>query len=1220
MASSTGSEVIGVMPMDDLPSTSTKDEEEKEMDEQAQFEMLHAMERLLEGRKFGRAAAALRREINERSLVPSRIDFEGTEHPQNYRQFLTSLSNLPSTSKVTGDSLPDMISRLSSLSDRSVAPPVKGLKLRLITNRRSAIQRTNEVLIPPHRPILIHGRRGHTQVFKSKHSPIELLRSRELGSRVPPSLLPGERSIELIERHFRILGHLANVFCVAFDRTENYLITGADDNLVKVWNVNQALLKFTYRGHSAEIADLSVSYCNQLVASGSNDKTIRVWRLQNGETLQVFRHHTASVTSVKFLPYTGNALMRYLVTTGNDCIVNIYMFNEETLEFPAQNGLVYHKYERDQPGAKMVSICNSAGGHVLAIGETHGVIRVYRMHENGEIEKMNDITAHTDRVDSLMWAHSGLRFCSGSKDGTARIWRFECGEWQQTVLSLSPEELFKICGLNAAQNNPNSKNKYKVSMVCWTLDDSRIITTGSEHSFRVWDTNGTQLLKLSLHTDDAFHLCAHPIHSHLILSSGHDGIVAMWDVVRGVIVHKWNNTVEQGEQAAVFDLSLTKDGTRFAIVDNKGHVSMYGLGTNKKKFPRQQFFDTDYSPITLDDRGWAMDVTTELAPHLMPPPRLIDTLLVEYGPEIQALVPGRDQGVVAEEDLVCPWITRNIVPKLSHNEMETWAEKKLILARIESEEYEREKARERPVPVVTPIVPFTKRRNVRASRPTNFLAAFAAENALAQARRSEIRRDRVIEANAMAMFRRGVSLRYIGVQPEDGEEQEGDQARLIDYEEEEVEEETDTSDTDYESDGERRERRERERERQREREREREREGTTSRPRRREREREVEEMEMDESSQHSRSERRRRRRGEEDEFGNDLSIDMYDPLPSTSTGRSRRGRREETHDISETPQRGERSNGRARRVRRSAEIQDPDHDLEIEPEMDTVVREERRGGGRQPSVKDRWKFSFPDWMREVKRKRFPYVAQIGDNVVYFRQGHEVYLNTVDTAELYYVDMKMRPKSDIGMEEFAVVEDVKYILKPYRLTQLKLAKTDSEGRKTGGTWIVKHHDMESVPDFIILRAFYEEGLAMSLDVGDEIEAAIDDQWWSGTVENMNKNESYPNAHWQSVGVRWASGDDDALSVWDMRKNRTGRGSGAPVSEEEVTTMGSVPYSEGDWPEGDENGEAIRRRIKRAILELARCETIQVFGTPVPIDEYTEYPTKVALSNGYPDHLR
>ncbi|GMT28914.1 hypothetical protein PFISCL1PPCAC_20211, partial [Pristionchus fissidentatus] len=796
-STSNGNDVIASSSMDSLPSTSNRENnEEATFDEETNFELLHAIERFLEGGKFGRAAAALRRDINERRLVPARVDFEGTNHGQSYRQFLSSLSHLPSTSQLTGNTLPDMVSRLSSLSNSVVKPPVKKLKLRLITNKRSALQRTNEVLNPSRRPDLIHGRRGQLAMIKTNHSPVELLRAREMGSRVPSTRLPGEKSIELIERHLRILGHLANVFCVAFDRTENYLITGADDNLVKVWHAERAILKFTYRGHSNEIADLAVSHCNQLVASGSNDKTTRVWRLQNGETLQVFKHHTASITRVVFLPFTVYDTMRYLVTCGNDCIVNFYMFNQETLEFPCRDGLAFHKYERDQPGAKMLSIAHSGGGHIIVIGESHGVIRVYRITPAGIIEKLKDITAHADKVDSLMWAHKGMRFLSGSKDGTVKIWQFRYGMWESMTMALSQAELISIGGASIAQNNPNSKNKYRVSMACWNLDDSRIVTTGSDHSFRVWDTTtGSQLHKLSGHTDEAFHLHPHPIHSHIVLSTSHDGMAAMWDVERGRIVQKWLNTVERSEQAAIYDVNITKDGNRFAIVDNKGHVSLYGLGSNMKakKVPREQFFSTDYRPILMDNAGWAVDEYTGVAPHLLPPPKLINMDLDEYGPEIQVLVPGRDTGVKIEEDqLVCAWLTRDIAPPLNVYELKKWTDRCLFLGRSEIKEFAEEMTRERPSSTlpVEAIVPLSKRANVRASRPTSFRAAIAAEYAAAQARSRENQRNRAYHTQVMANARRESSMRYIGVGAGRGNNQDFDlEVPDGDNDEEEEEEE-----------------------------------------------------------------------------------------------------------------------------------------------------------------------------------------------------------------------------------------------------------------------------------------------------------------------------------------------------------------------------------------------------------------------------------------------
>jgi len=45
--------------------------------------------------------------------------------------------------------------------------------------------------------------------------------------------------------------------------------------------------------------------------------------------------------------------------------------------------------------------------------------------------------AHSDAVDSLQWAHSGLRFVSGSKDSSAIVWQLHAMQWRYTKLNMS---------------------------------------------------------------------------------------------------------------------------------------------------------------------------------------------------------------------------------------------------------------------------------------------------------------------------------------------------------------------------------------------------------------------------------------------------------------------------------------------------------------------------------------------------------------------------------------------------------------------------------------------------------------------------------------------------------------------------------------------------------------------------------------------------------------
>ena len=80
--------------------------------------------------------------------------------------------------------------------------------------------------------------------------------------------------------------------------------------------------------------------------------------------------------------------------------------------------------------------CDIPGGIFLATGNSDHVVRVYSFNL-GVPEKICELEVHTDRVDSIQYSHYGSRFISGSKDGTARIWRYDRQQWKAIVLYMA---------------------------------------------------------------------------------------------------------------------------------------------------------------------------------------------------------------------------------------------------------------------------------------------------------------------------------------------------------------------------------------------------------------------------------------------------------------------------------------------------------------------------------------------------------------------------------------------------------------------------------------------------------------------------------------------------------------------------------------------------------------------------------------------------------------
>jgi bromodomain and WD repeat domain containing protein 1/3 len=94
--------------------------------------------------------------------------------------------------------------------------------------------------------------------------------------------------------------------------------------------------------------------------------------------------------------------------------------------------------EKSRPSTQILCISFSAGGSFLAAGSNDHAIRVYFFDmEVGGPVKVVELESHSNLVDSIIYANNSARFLSGSKDGTACIWRYEGQRWKTTVIDVS---------------------------------------------------------------------------------------------------------------------------------------------------------------------------------------------------------------------------------------------------------------------------------------------------------------------------------------------------------------------------------------------------------------------------------------------------------------------------------------------------------------------------------------------------------------------------------------------------------------------------------------------------------------------------------------------------------------------------------------------------------------------------------------------------------------
>uniref|UniRef100_A0AAX7TDA5 Bromo domain-containing protein n=1 Tax=Astatotilapia calliptera TaxID=8154 RepID=A0AAX7TDA5_ASTCA len=911
-----------------------------------------------------------------------------------------------------------------------------------------------------------------------------------------------------MKMHKRILGHLSSVYCVTFDRTGRRIFTGSDDCLVKIWGTDDGRLLATLRGHAAEISDMAVSYENTMIAAGSCDKTIRVWCLQTCAPLAVLEGHAASITSLQFSPLCSGS-KRYLSSTGADGTICFWQWDARTLKF----GQRPSKFtERSRPGVQMICSSFSAGGMFLATGSTDHIIRVYYFG-SGQPEKISELESHTDKVDSIQFSHCSDRFVSGSRDGTARIWQLHPQGWKSILLDMQT----KLPGYVSLHCRQDKVTKLKVTMVAWDRHDSTVITAANNLTLKVWNSiTGNLVHVLMGHEDEVFVLEPHPFDPRILFSAGHDGNCIVWDLARGVKIRSYFNMIEGQGHGALFDCKCSPDGQHFAATDSHGHLLIFGFGSSSKydKIADQMFFHTDYRPLIRDANNYVLDEQTQQAPHLMPPPFLVDVDGNPHPPRYQRLVPGRED---CRDEQLIPQMgvtSSGLNQVVSEQAVDGPSPLDTMIQRLQQEQDQRLGTND-----ISAAASNTRSRSVGSptevhSPPNVGLRRSGQIEGVRQMHSNAPRSQMATEGDLVAWSRRVLVP----------ELEEASVRRQVNWREAKGEEEINI----YQSERRRR-------------------------------------------TLHSLPKESR---------VTDAGINLEPPKKSVKVKKKSSGSEEDGEKKRE---------GKKERKKDKAD-------------KDGLTLEE-------------WLPSA--WITDTVPRRCPYIPQMGDEVYYFRQGHEAYVEMAKQKKIYSINPKKQPwhKMELREQELMKIVGIKYEVGLPTLCCLKLAFLDPDtGKLTGGSFSMKYHDMPDVIDFLVLRQQFDNARKRQWRIGDRFRSVIDDAWWFGTIESQEPYQSqYPDSLFQCYNVCWDNGDTEKMSPWDMEPIPDDAtfpdelGQSVPLIEEEQKELLYVPL-DGEW--GCRTRAEECERIIKAIDLLCTLDVAAPFAFPVDLQAYPTYCTVVA----------
>ena len=302
-------------------------------------------------------------------------------------------------------------------------------------------------------------------------------------------------------------GHKRGINCVAILR-DGRVVSGSGDNTLRVWDAASGQCLQTFDGYTDMIICIAVLPDGRVV-SGSRDDTLRVWDVTTGQCLQILKEHKRSVYTVAVLPDgrvvsgSGDSTLRVWDTTSGQCL--------QTLE--GHKGWIR-------------CVCVLPNKSVVS-GSDDNTLRVWDASSG---QCLQTFEGHNGGIRCVA-VLSDRQMLSGSNDGTLRVWDTATGQCLQTL------------------------EGHKRGISCLAVfPDGRVVSGSDDSTLRVWDTTSGQCLQ-TLKGHKRSVSCVTVLPDGRVISSSDDGTLRVWDAATGHCLQ----TLE-GHGGGVECLAILPDG------------------------------------------------------------------------------------------------------------------------------------------------------------------------------------------------------------------------------------------------------------------------------------------------------------------------------------------------------------------------------------------------------------------------------------------------------------------------------------------------------------------------------------------------------------------------------------------------------------------------------------------------------------------------------------
>ncbi|MFS8014226.1 putative transcription factor WD40-like family [Helianthus anomalus] len=410
-------------------------------------------------------------------------------------------------------------------------------------------------------------------------------------------------------------GHEGDITDLAVNLNNTLVASASNDYNIRVWRLPDGMPISVLRGHTGAVTAIAFSPRHNSVfqlLSSSDDGTCRIWDARYSQLCaRIYvpkqtndaagsnngpSSSTSNPQNNSILCCAYNANGTIFVTGSSDTFARVWSACKPNID------------DSQQPVHEM----DVLAGHENDVN--------YVQFSGCAVASRSDILAD-DKVPKLKtswYSHDNIVTCS--RDGSAIIWipksrksHGKVGRWTRAYHLKVPPPPMPPQPRRGGPRQRFLPTPRGVNMIVWSLDNRFVLAAIMDCRICVWNASDGRLVhSLTGHSESTYVLDVHPFNPRIAMSSGYDGKTIIWDIWEGIPIRIY----EIGRFKLV-DGKFSPDGTSVVLSDDVGQIYLLntGQGESQKDAKYDQFFLGDYRPLARDAHGNAVDEETQLPPY-----------------------------------------------------------------------------------------------------------------------------------------------------------------------------------------------------------------------------------------------------------------------------------------------------------------------------------------------------------------------------------------------------------------------------------------------------------------------------------------------------------------------------------------------------------------------------------------------------------------------------